>query len=302
MAMDTSREQILLKRSIGATVIIGAASTSFGLWMGSQAIVFDGIYSLVDMLMTLVVLAVSRLLSNDGSRRFQYGYWHLEPLVVVFNGAMLSLACVYAAVNAVTGLMSGGHTLAFGLAAGWAAMMGLLSLALAAYMQRGANALASDFLKLDARGWLIGGSLNVGLLIGFGAAALMAGTGLAPWSRYVDSVVLLLITLCLLPLPFKTVWQALKEVLMVAPGALDLQVRTLMDAVVAEHGFPGYTSYVTKTGRVAVIEISVLMPADYPLESIGQLDALRQQIADRLGGQRAQYWLSIAFTGDRQWA
>jgi len=300
--LDTSREQTLLKRSIAATLIVGAACVGFGLWMGSQAIIFDGIYSLVDVLLTLVVLAVSRLLSNEGSRRFQYGYWHLEPLVVAFNSAMLSLACVYAMVNAITGLMSGGHTLAFGLGAGWAALIGIVSLTISVYMLRGAKALSSELLRLDARGWLIGGSLSAGLLVGFVAAALMVNTSLAPLARYVDSAVLLVIALCLLPMPVMTVWHALQEVLMVAPGDLDRQVRTIMDALIIEHSFPGYTSYVTKTGRVDVIEIHVIVPADYRLDGIGQLDAIRQQIADRLGGQSTQYWLSIAFTGDRKWA
>jgi predicted Co/Zn/Cd cation transporter (cation efflux family) len=103
-------------------------------------------------------------------------------------------------------------------------------------------------------------------------------------------------------MPAMTVWHALQEVLMVAPGALDRRVRTIMDAVVAEHGFSGYTSYVTRTGRIDVVEIHAIVPADYPLNGIGQLDAIRQQIADRLCGRSTQYWLSIAFTGDRQWA
>lgn len=300
--MDTSREQTLLKRSIAATFIVGAGCTIFGLWMGSQAIVFDGIYSLVDMLMTLVVLAVSRLLANEGSRRFQYGYWHLEPLVVAFNSAMLSLACVYAVVNAMIGLTDGGHVLSFGLGAGWAALIGVFSLAIAAYIQHWAKSLSSELLRLDARSWLVGGTLSIGLLVGFGSAALMVGTSLAPWARYVDSAVLLIIALCLLPMPVMTVWHALQEVLMVAPSTLDRHVRTLMDAVVAEHRFSGYTSYVTRTGRVDVVEINVVIPDAYQLNRVGQLDAIRQQIAERLGGQSSQYWLSISFTGDRKWS
>lgn len=300
--MDTSREQTLLKQSIVATLCVGAACGGFGLWIGSQAIVFDGIYSLVDMLLTLVVLKVSRLLSNEGSRRFQYGYWHLEPLVVAFNSAMLSLSCVYAVVNAVTGLMRGGHTLDFSLGAYWAALIGVVSLTIFAYMWRGANALSSELLRLDARGWLVSGTLSFGLLIAFTSAALMAGTSLAPLARYVDSAVLLVVALCLLPMPIKTIWHALKEVLMVAPSHLDRHVRTIMDALIIEHHFSDYTSYVTKTGRVDVIEIHVLIPADYRLDGIGQLDAIRQQISDRLEGPSTKYWLSISFTGDLKWA
>ena len=45
-------------------------------------------------------LGVSRLLMSEGNRRFQYGYWHIEPIVVAFNGTVLMLLCLYAFLNA----------------------------------------------------------------------------------------------------------------------------------------------------------------------------------------------------------
>src|SRR5690606_35815507 len=91
--MQTSREQLALKSSIAATVAIGLLGIAGGLLTGSAAIIFDGIYSFVDVILTLGSLGVARLLERERSARFQFGYWHLEPMVTALGGAILTVAC-----------------------------------------------------------------------------------------------------------------------------------------------------------------------------------------------------------------
>src|SRR5678815_2429476 len=62
-------------------------------------------------------MVVVKLIAQGSSHRFQYGYWHLEPLVAVLRDSILAVACIYAAVDAVNGLASGGHDVEYGLAA-----------------------------------------------------------------------------------------------------------------------------------------------------------------------------------------
>src|SRR5579859_5724615 len=150
--MDTSREQRLLRVSIGATFLVGVACVTVGLLMHSQAIAFDGFYSLVDVVLTAGSLLVSHLVTSEGSRRFQFGYWHLEPLVLVFNAAVLTAICSYGGFTALHGLMTGGHELAFGFGAAWAAVMGVASFAMALYMRHESKVLGSVLLQLDAKG------------------------------------------------------------------------------------------------------------------------------------------------------
>ena len=75
--MDTRAEQRLLQASICVTILVGAGALFAGWILNASAIMFDGIYSLIDVLVTTGSLTVSRLLSNPASRRFQYGFWHL---------------------------------------------------------------------------------------------------------------------------------------------------------------------------------------------------------------------------------
>nr|WP_199044319.1 cation transporter [Dyella sp. ASV24] len=299
--MDNSREQRLLRLSIGVTLLVGVACVAVGVLMHSQAIAFDGFYSLVDVVLTAGSLAVSHLVTSEGSRRFQFGYWHLEPLVLVFNAAVLTVICSYGGFTALHGLMTGGHELAFGFGAVWAAVMGVASFAMALYMRREASALGSVLLQLDAKGWFIGGAISLAVLVGFVLAALIKGGSLNDWTRYVDSAVLLLLTLALLPLPLGSLWQALREVLQLAPDALDQRVRDVMKSLVQERGYLEFTSYVAKIGRMRFIDIHILVESSRPLGDMGDVDEVRSEIARRIGSDIRVEWLTIVFTGRREW-
>ncbi|MFC3814068.1 cation diffusion facilitator family transporter [Lysobacter sp. GCM10012299] len=299
--MDTRPEQRLLKLSIGITIVVGVVGIASGLLVNSDAIIFDGMYSLVDVVLTVASLSVSRLVAYEGSRRFQFGYWHLEPMVEAFGGATLALSCLYAAFTAIIGLTSGGNEVSYGLGALWAGILCVVGMGMSAYMRGHARRLGSNLLALDARAWLVSGSLSLALLLGFAVAVSMKGAGHDAWVPFIDPAILLCIALAMLAVPMRSTWRAIREVLQVAPGDLDREVKQVMDEVVAEHGFLEYSSHVAKVGRGRFVEILILVPADHQIGPISRVDAIRRDIAARLGADRPQFWLTIEFTGDRSW-
>jgi predicted Co/Zn/Cd cation transporter (cation efflux family) len=299
--MDTTLEQAQLRFSIAVTLLVGASSIATGLFLRSQSIAFDGFYSLVDVVLTTGSLAVSRLIAQDGSRRFQFGYWHLEPLVVVLNATVLTTTCAYAAITAVHDLSDGGHEIRFGIGAAWAALIGVFSMIMALNLQRKARTLGSALLNLDAKGWFIGASISIAVLIGFGIAALIRGGRFDHFTPYIDSSVLLLLTITLLPLPMGSLWQAMREVLQLAPNALDQQVQNVMRSIVSERGYLDFASYVAKIGRMRFIDIHILLAPDAELGTIASIDDIRADIAARLGGDIRAEWLNIMFTSKRAW-
>src|SRR6187402_1086784 len=107
-------EQRILRRSIAVTVVVSLFGVVFGLLSGSLSIVFDGVFAVIDAAMSGLALFVSRLVSREtNNRRFQFGYWHIEPMVLAFNGGTLMLLCFYAFLNAVASFLDGGRQLAF---------------------------------------------------------------------------------------------------------------------------------------------------------------------------------------------
>lgn len=298
--MDTRREQQALRLSIRATLLIGAAGVLSGLLTGSQAIIFDGIYSFVDVLITLLSLIVSQLLAREGSRRFQYGFFHLEPMVTAIGGAILSVACIYAGINAVWNLMSGGHFVSYGKAAIWASLVSLCGAGMYFYIGRKARDLDSALLALDASAWLVTAALSVALLASFVFAALLQRTSLSAWVPYVDPLMLLIIAIAVLPVPLNTVVRAMREVLQVAPDDLDRNLKAAMDEITAQHGFLDYSSHVAKIGRTMFVEVHVLVEPCSRID-VDTTDDIRVQLANRLRAQGPGLWLALDFTADRLW-
>ena len=64
-------EQAVLRLSIAMTFVVAAVGIGFGVASGSASIIFDGIYSLTDAVMTSVALLVSSLITQRLSVRRQ---------------------------------------------------------------------------------------------------------------------------------------------------------------------------------------------------------------------------------------
>jgi cation diffusion facilitator family transporter len=300
--LDAASEQRILRLSIGVTILVSAFGVVFGLLSGSLSIVFDGVFSAIDAAMSGLALFVSRLVSRPSDdRRFQFGYWHIEPMVLAFNGGTLMLLCFYAFLNAIDSFLTGGRRLAFDWAIVYAVITCAVSFGMFLFERRINRRIGSDFLRLDAQSWLMSATITSALLLAFVVAMAAEGTRFERYTPYVDPVVLAVLTICLVFVPIHTVRRALQEILLITPPELDAHVRLVMERIVAKYDFRSFTSYVAKVGRAQFIEIHIAVTPDWQLTSIAAGDAIRREIGDAIGGEGRQRWLTIDFTADPRW-
>jgi predicted Co/Zn/Cd cation transporter (cation efflux family) len=299
--VDAPVEQQILKTSIVVTFLLAIGGIVFGLISGSLAIVFDGMFDMVDVAMSLLAFFVARLLTSEGDRRFQYGYWHVEPMVLVFNGSVLILLCIYALVNAIGSLLSGGRELNFDSASSFVLLMSVVSTAMYFYIRQKNHKINSDFLRLDTQSWLMSATISISLFIAFGIATLLDGSRYQYLTPYVDPFILALLTTGLLFVPMASIRNGMRDIFRIAPHSLDEKVTKFLDELTISHGFKTYSSYVAKIGRAQFIEIHIVLPLNYPISGVEELDAIRTEIAEAMGGNSPQRWLTIAFTTTEQW-
>ena len=295
------REQHVLLYSIAITAIDAAVGITVGLLINSSSIVFDGVYSVIDALMTGMALGVSILLAKGSTRYFQFGFWHFEPMLVLLNSVVLSLSCGYAFLGALNDLFSTGRAVSFGPAAIYAVSAGLVALAAALVIGREARLLGSELVALDARNWFVSGLISVALGISFLLAGLMHGTRFDHLTPYLDPAVLAVLSLAMLPLPLIACWRSAKDLFQVAPGDLDEEVREIARGIQERYGFQSFTSYVSKMGRARFVDITFLTSAEFGSHPIGFFDGIRAEIATALDATPPSHWLNIEFTGDENW-
>nr|WP_274609817.1 MULTISPECIES: cation diffusion facilitator family transporter [unclassified Pseudomonas] len=291
----------MLKQSTVLMFAVAIAGIVTGFVSGAQSILFDGFFSLIATFIKVLMLITAKLIAKESNQRFQFGFWHLEPMVLLIEGSFLLLIAIYAFLNGVFGIINGGREIELGLVIIYAAVFTVVEFAYFFYIRHRNRTLKSTLIQFDNISWLVDAMLSVGLLVSFLAALLLKSQGYHDWAMYVDPLILILLALSMLPAAFKILRPALRDVLGIAPDQLDDKVRNVMEAAKAEHGFADYVSYVQKHGRARFIEIHIVLPDGYPLHSVATLDQLREEISSQLGQADTARWLTISFTGDRKW-
>jgi len=304
-------EQSVLRVSIAAAFLLAAVGILFGLLSGSFVIVFDGVYGLTDATMTIVALFVSNLIVSSTAsgpaksklvQHFTMGFWHLEPMVLGLNGILLTGAAIYGLINALGSIMAGGRPLAFGHAVIYAVVTLGIASAMTIFSRTANRTLKSDFVALDAKSWLMSAAVSAALLIAFAFGFSIQGSSLEWVSPYIDPVALALVCVVIIPIPAKTIRQALADILLVTPPDLKQHVDEVASEIVRRHGFLAYRAYVARVGRGRQIELNFIVPTDWPPSRLQDWDRIRDETGEAIGDDSPDRWLTIAFTTDPEWA
>lgn len=90
--------------AIGADCALSAGKVTIGIVFGSQAIMADGMHSASDLITDLAVLAGLAISRKPADSDHPYGHRRVTTLVAAFVGAVLLIAAVWIAYNAITSL------------------------------------------------------------------------------------------------------------------------------------------------------------------------------------------------------
>lgn len=297
-------EQQTLKVSLIGILIVSALGIGFGLVSGSFAILFDGVFSLVDAVMSVVSITLAGLIAKSASNalsrrtqdRFTMGFWHFEPMLLAVNALLMMSVAAYALFQAIAALTSGGREVEFGPAVLYAAVVAVLCLVIALIEHRANKKIDSALVAMDVKGWIMAGGVTGALLAAFLIGMLIDGTE-AEWAMpYVDPAVLAVVALGLLPMPFATLRKAVAEISLVTPPELKARAETAAQDVAEAEGFFDYRVYASQQGRARTVDVVFYVPEDQGLRSLEDWDRVRDETRTQLDGDDPHSWITITFT------
>ena len=94
-------EQRTLVISIYGVLVVAVGSIAYGLFLESDVVILNGIFSLLSLIGAGLSLLAAKLVVKPENRRFPFGYSHVEPLVLSVNSFMVLLICIYALINGI---------------------------------------------------------------------------------------------------------------------------------------------------------------------------------------------------------
>ncbi|MEA3301959.1 MAG: cation diffusion facilitator family transporter [Pseudomonadota bacterium] len=268
----------------------------------SEAILLDGIYSFISLLMTFLAQRVSLLVHTPYTDSFHFGFAHFEPLLNVVRILLILAITGFATVSAIVALLSGGRALNADTAVIYGLVAAAGCLAMAWRQRRASRQATSPILAVDAHNWLIDGVLSSGVAVTFFAAYLLRSSAYADWIAYVDPLLVIVMVALLLPTPLKSLGENLREVLMQAPSP-EMQAEIRQKIVQAVEPVAEEQLYIRMlpVGRFLYLQVHILLPADAPLQGIEECDRVRERIHEGLKELHPRLTLDVVFTADERW-
>jgi cation diffusion facilitator family transporter len=286
---DPAHIRSTLLVSIVATAAIGAVGVVWGIVGGSQMILLDGVYAVIGIVVSFLLLGASTLADVPPSRRFPYGRSGATPLVIGIQGLVLAATLVYAAAEAVFVIVDGGSDIAAGWGIAYAALATASSVIVWLWLARRAG--SADVLMSEATAWKVASLRGVGMIAGFGVLGLLEDSRWDAAAPYVDPVMVLVTCVVFLPAPYRMVRTSVDEVMEAAPASsVRVPVIEAIEAVAAQYELDEPAIRLSKLGPRLYVEVDVAVGADVTIELQHQV---RVDLEQRLALIPYDVWLTL---------
>lgn len=296
-------EQKALRLSVWGAVLMAVLGIGFTLLTSSEAILLDGLFSLVNFAVGLVTLRVATLVRLPDDDDFPFGYAGFEPLLNLCKGLLIAFLSLFALTSAVIALLHGGRAIQAGYAVIYAAVAGVGCLAIALSQRRMGRNTSSPLVQVDAKNWLIDGLISGAVGVAFLVTMLLEGTSWAFIVPYADPLVVALLVAFTAVIPIRIITENLNQLLLGAPDkAYRDAVRKRVQAALGELAVDEMRFRLVRVGRASWLHLYVIVAPDHRLADVRELDLVRDAVAEKLRPDFDNLAVDVIFTKNRRWS
>ncbi|MDD9180045.1 MULTISPECIES: cation transporter [Aliivibrio] len=211
MSYSIHKERQLLLISTFSALLFAMIGITLGSLIHSLVIIFDGVYSLVSLGLTLVSLAAVMYIRKEEVAKNIKRVKVIEFSVILLKGIAITLMCVLSFISAVEAIMDGGREVNTGiaLAFGVFSMIGCYT----SYwvMKTQGRAVNSALIEAEAKQWLMDTVISAAVFIGFMVAKLLLLTSHAHYAELADPVMVVLASIYFIIVPVKMIISSSKQ-------------------------------------------------------------------------------------------
>ena len=295
-------EHLALQLSTWGALGLALLGITFGLVVPSEAIMLDGFFNLISFVMAGISLWVAWLVKQPDNEYFQFGYASFEPLINLIKGLLIALLSLIALVSAIDALLHGGRLLDAGIAIKYAAIAAACGLVIALIQTEIAKKTGSPMVKVDAKNWLVNGLISLSIGFAFILVGFIEDSQWSGFVPYADPTIVTTIIILTSPIPIEISLDNIRQLLLGSPqSAMRQHIEQLFQSAIEDIPCTKKMLRMTQIGRYLYLHIYWLLPENFELTSVRQLDLIREKIEAVLKQEYSDLNIDIIFTQDEQW-
>ncbi|MCC5812400.1 MAG: cation diffusion facilitator family transporter [Ectothiorhodospiraceae bacterium] len=296
-------ENRALLMSAAVALLMGIAGVVFAVLTNSGAILLDGLFNLTYFAVAVVTIRVARLATRPDSPEFPFGHAYFESLVNAGKGLLIFGISAVALVDSLVALFTGGRAVEAGLAILYAGFATTVCSFTAWWLRRQQKLAGSPLVDADVENWLLNSIISATVFLAFCMVPLAQWLGWNVIAAYIDPLLVACVVLIFLGVPIRLASRAIMELLnRTPPAGIADPVRLAIEQALVTQPVSRLYVRMVRPGRTLYVIIHVVLPADFPVERLATLDALRLRLDQAVRQVHPQVVVDALFTADERWA
>ena len=187
----------------------------------------------------------------------------METIFLVIKGITMTSVTVGLIANSINILFHGGRVVAFGIVAWFELVACVLGIAVTIYLKRKNKNIKSPTVEVEMEGWKIDSIVSLGMTAAFFLPIIVP----FPWFKslvpYLDSLLTIILSVVMLPIPVKTVITGIRDLLLISPEEETVEeIKSLVEPIIQESGCSDCLYEIVRTGRKLWISAYITLDKD----------------------------------------
>lgn len=304
MSKSIKIEQRLLVQSVIMAIVFAVIGIVTGILAKSQMIIFDGLYSLVSVGLSMLSLLAMKFMSKNDYKKYPFGKDIVDPLVVIVEYSVLLITISGSIFEAVKAILSGGRAVNLDVALWYSVLSTILCFLMYFQFKSKSKKFSSGILVAESSQWLFDAIASAGVLVTFVAVYIFKYFNIFnSFLPYIDPIMVIVLGVGFARLPIISIGNALKEVLDMAPeGELASELQNMVKGIEKKYHLKESFLRVSQARERLWVEVDFVVDKNSKVTTIYDQDLVREEISQTINHLGYDNWLTVAFTVDRKWA
>ena len=259
----SKREKRAMSVSLYGNLFFVVIELVMAIVTGSQAVLLDAVYDGIEFFMLLPSIFLIPLLYKPSDEKYPFGHMQMETVFLVIKGITMTAVTVGLISNSINILFHGGRTVEFGTVAWFEMTACILGVAVAVYLKRKNKNMNSPIVKVEMQGWKMDSVISLGMTAAFLLPSLIPFDWFQKAVPYLDSIITIVLSMIMLPIPIRTVVTGIRDLLLISPEEETVHdIKSLVEPIILESNCSDIYYDIVRTGRKSWISVYVTLDRD----------------------------------------
>ena len=224
------KEKATMSVSLYGNLFFVVLELGMAIYTSSQAVLLDAVYDGIEFFMLLPSVFLIPLLYKPSNEKHPFGYMQIETVFIVVKGITMTAVTIGLIANSMNIVLQGGRVVSFDTVAGFELTACLIGIAVTLYLKYRNSTMNSPLIQAEMQGWKIDSIISIGMAVAFFLPTVLPFPWIQALVPYLDSILTIILSMIMLPMPIKTVISGIRDLLLISPGEETIQeIRELVE-------------------------------------------------------------------------